>query len=142
MGEQAQKRRLGRSIGAILAGFIVVVVITLATDEALHLTGVFPPWGQPVPDEPLMLATAYRTIFGILGSYITARLSPYRPMLHAMVGGAIGMALATAGAAATWNAGPAFGAHWYPVALVLTALPTAWAGGRLRESQMAKGVQA
>jgi len=138
MGEPEQKRRVGRSILAVLAGFIVVVIITLATDEVLHLAGVYPPWGQPVPDGPLLLATAYRTIFGILGSYITARLAPYRPMLHALVGGAIGMALATAGAAATWNAGPAFGAHWYPVALVLTALPTAWAGGRLRELQIAK----
>jgi len=140
LDEPVQKRRIGRSIGAVLAGFMVVVIITLATDEILHLTGVFPPWGQAVPDEPLMLATAYRSIFGVLGSYITARLSPYRPLLHTMVGGAIGMALATAGVAATWNAGPAFGAHWYPVALVLTALPTAWAGGRLRELQMARTV--
>jgi hypothetical protein len=140
LGEPEQKRRIGRSILAVLAGFIVVVIITLSTDEVLHLTGVFPPWGQPVSDGPLLLATAYRTIFGILGSYITARLAPYRPMLHALIGGAIGMALATAGAAATWNAGPAFGAHWYPVALVLTALPTAWAGGRLRELQMAQTV--
>ena len=40
---------------------------------------------------------------------------------------------ATAGAVATWNAGPAFGPHWYPLALVVTALPCVWAGGLLHE---------
>jgi hypothetical protein len=140
LGQGEQKRQLGRSIGALFAGFIVVVILSLGADEVLHLAGVFPPWGQPVPDAPLMWATAYRTLFSTLGSYITARFAPYRPMLHAMVGGAIGLVLATAGAAATWNAGPAFGGHWYPLALVLTALPTAWAGGRLRELQLAKSV--
>ena len=34
-------------------------------------------------------------------------------------------------AAATWNKGPEFGPHWYPLALVATALPCAWLGGRL-----------
>jgi hypothetical protein len=131
-------RRTGRSILALVAGFIVVVVISIGTDIVLHVTQFFPPMGKPVPDGPLLVATAYRAIYGVLGSYITARLAPYRPMLHAMIGGCIGLVLASAGAAATWNGGPQYGAHWYPVALVLTALPTAWAGGWLRESQLAK----
>jgi hypothetical protein len=80
------------------------------------------------------LATAYRLIYTILGSFLTARLAPNRPMPHALVGGFIGLLLASAGAAATWNAGPAFGPHWYPLALVATALPCAWLGGRLADS--------
>ena len=80
-------------------------------------------------DSRFLLATLYRTVYAILGSYVTARLAPDRPMQHALLGGAIGLVLATVGAAATWNKGPEFGPHWYPLALVATALPCAWAGG-------------
>jgi len=57
-------------------------------------------------------------------------------MLHAMVGGALGLLASIVGAAATWKKGPAFGPHWYPLALVVLALPSAWAGGKLRLMQM------
>jgi hypothetical protein len=44
------------------------------------------------------------------------------------------------GAVVTWNKGPVFGPHWYPVALIMLAMPTAWAGGRLREMQLRERV--
>ncbi len=120
-----------KSIGAVLAGLLAGIVLSLGTDVVLHVIGVFPPWGQPVADAPLLLATAYRTLYGIAGSYIAARLAPNRPMGHALVLGAIGLAVSIVGAAVTWNKGPAFGPHWYPLALVVLAMPQAWAGGRL-----------
>jgi len=52
-------------------------------------------------------------------------------MLHALVLGLAGFVVSTAGAIATWNAGPAFEPKWYPLALVVLAIPTAWVGGRL-----------
>jgi len=73
------------SIGAVLAGFVAVFVLSLGTDVVLHATGVFPPWGQPMSDVLLLLATVYRTVYGVAGSYITARLAPDRPMGHALV---------------------------------------------------------
>jgi hypothetical protein len=97
----------------------------------LHATGVFPPPGRTMSDALFLLATAYRTVYGIAGSYLTARLAPRRPMLHALVGGGIGTAIATLGAILTWNQ-PEFGPHWYPLALVALGMPTAWAGGKLR----------
>ncbi len=81
-------------------------------------------------DAQSLLATVYRTVFAVISSYAVARLAPHHPLEHALLGGAIGMALAAAGAAATWNRG--LGPHWYPVALVVLALPTAWAGGKIR----------
>jgi hypothetical protein len=86
----------------------------------------------------LLLATIYRTIYGVFGSYIAARLAPDRPMLHAMILGVLGFAVSILGAVATWNGGPAFGPHWYPVALVVLALPTAWVGGKIRLAQLSK----
>ena len=134
MSEPSHQTRLGRSILALVAGFFFVVILSLVTDVVFHALSVFPALGQPISDSrPLLLATAYRTLYGVAGSYITARLAPYRPMLHAMVGGAVGLVLATVGAAVTWNKGPAFGPHWYPVALVALALPQSWLGGFLLE---------
>jgi hypothetical protein len=136
MAETDAGGRLGRSVLAILAGFVVVVALSIGTDVALHATHVYPPMGQPLTDALCALALAYRTVFAVGGSYLTARLAPRSPMRHALVGGLIGLILSTAGAVATWNSGAAYGPHWYPVALIVTALPTAWAGGKLRLLQI------
>ena len=144
MSDSNPPRRIGRSIAAVLAGIVVGVAITIATDEVLHIVGVFPPWGASMVgfDGPLLLATAYRTVYGVLASYITARLAPDRPMMHALVGGFLGLVVSIAGAAATWNKGPAFGPHWYALALVVLAMPQAWAGGKLYEMQLRARVAA
>jgi hypothetical protein len=141
MKEALPRRRIGRSVLAVLVGMVVAIALTLATDELLHRIGVFPPWGASMVgfDGALLLATVYRTVYGVLGSYLTARLAPSRPMGHAMVGGAIGLAVSILGAAVTWNKGPAFGPHWYPLALVVLALPTAWVGGKLSVMQLITG---
>jgi hypothetical protein len=138
MKEALPGLRIGRSVLAVLVGMVVAIALTLATDELLHRIGVFPPWGASMVgfDGALLLATVYRTVYGVLGSYLTARLAPSRPMGHAMVGGAIGLAVSILGAAVTWNKGPAFGPHWYPLALVVLALPTAWVGGKFRVGQL------
>ena len=138
LSETQPKGNVLRSIGAILAGAFVAILLTLVTDELLHLARVFPPWGDSMVgyDRALLLATVYRTIYSVGASYITARLAPRRPMLHAMIGGFLGLAACIAGAVGTWNKGPAFGPHWYPLALVVLALPSAWAGGKMRLSQL------
>jgi hypothetical protein len=126
------RRGWARSVMAVAAGFVVVVVASLATDAAMHGAGFLPAPGQPAGDGPLFVALCYRIAYSVAGSYLTARLAPRRPMAHAMFGGAVGFVLSLAGAIATWNAGPAYGPHWYPLALVVTALPCAWAGARIR----------
>ena len=138
MSESQARGSLGRSILALFAGFVLVVVLSIVTDVILHAAGVYPPLGQPAPDGILIVATGYRTIFGIAGSYLTARLAPHSPMGHALVGGAIGLVLSLGGALASWSHPEKFGAHWYPVALVVLALPTAWAGGRIRTAQLGR----
>jgi len=129
-------RRRFRGTAAILAGLAANVVLALGTDQILHTTGVYPPWGQPMADSLFGVATAYRVLFGVLGCYLAARLAPDRPMWHAMAVGVIGVVVSTAGLVATWNAGPAFGPRWYAIALVLVSIPCAWAGGKLRERQL------
>jgi len=138
MSEMQAPRRLGRSVGAVLAGIVVGVILTIGTDVVLHAIGVFPPWGQSMAgfDGALLIATVYRTVYGVVASYITARLAPDRPIAHALTGGVVGLAVSILGAVLTWNKGPAFGPHWYPLALVVLAIPQAWAGGTLRVMQL------
>ena len=126
-------KNIGRSVWSIAAGFLVVVVLSIGTDAILHVAGVFPALGKRMSDGLFILAASYRTVFGVVGSYITARLAPGKPMKHAMIGAAIGSVLATAGAVATWNRD--LGPHWYPLALIATAFPTAWIGARIHLSQ-------
>jgi hypothetical protein len=136
MTDAQRPRRIGRSIGALFAGFVVVVILSIGTDVALHAAGVSPPLGQPMSDPLLLLATIYRSIYAVIGSYITARLAPDRPMQHALAGGVVGLVLSIIGAVMTWNKVATLGPHWYPLALVVTALPCAWVGGKIRMMQL------
>jgi hypothetical protein len=124
-------RRIARSVGAIVLGLLVTVILSTGVDAILHATGVFPPMGQAMSDGLFSLALAYRLVFDTLGCYVAARLAPRNPMAHAWILGGIGMILATAGALATWNRGPEFGPHWYALALIVTTPPCAWLGGKL-----------
>jgi putative exporter of polyketide antibiotics len=121
-------RRLGRSAGAILAGIAAVVLLSTVSDMIMHATGIFPPVSVVMRDAGLFaLALAYRGAFGIAGSWLAARLSPSRPMAHAMTVGVVGFVLSVVGVVVTWNMD--MGPRWYPLALVVITLPCAWIGG-------------
>jgi len=115
---------------AVFLGFVTVVVLSLGTDQILHVLKIYPPWGQPMYQPGLnLLALSYRIVYTVLGMYITAKYAPYSPMRHVWVGGIIGLVLGIIGviAAIPLNLGPI----WYPIAIALTALPCAWLGGVL-----------
>jgi len=121
-------RRILRRVGAVFAGLVLIVILDTGLDVIMHATGVFPPWFWPMPTNLWLLALAYRAIDSITGSYLTARLAPDRPIAHALVLGLIGVIV-------TWNKGPEFGPKWYPIALVIIALPCALIGGTLGQRQ-------
>jgi hypothetical protein len=131
-------RNIGRSILAIFAGFLTVVVLSLGIDQILHALHVYPPWGVAMHEPGLnALALAYRCVITVLGGYVTARLAPRNPTLHVVILGVIGLAIAILGAVATipMNIGPA----WYPIALAVTAFPLTWLGGLLYKQRAASG---
>ena len=120
-----------RSIGAVVAGILAIVILDNGFDFLCHSTGVYPPFGQPMAGGLFLLALAYRTVDGILGTYIAGRLAPRRPLVHALTLGGIGVVLSSLGVLAAIVGGPELGPLWYPLALVVIALPCAWIGGRL-----------
>ena len=125
------RRQIVRSVGAILGAFLFVVVISLVTDEILHLLHFYPPWGEPMYDTTQnFVALAYRLVIGVAGGYVTARLAPYAPMGHVWAGAVLGLVVSTAGAIATIRMG-GFGPAWYPIALAVSAVPCSLIGGWL-----------
>jgi hypothetical protein len=122
----------GRSVGAVVAGFACTALLSVGTDAFMHARGIFPASGEAMSEGLFLWAATYRLVFTVLGGYMTAGLAPRWPMSHVLALGAVGVLAATAGTVATWNAGPAFGPRWYPILLVVTALPCVWVGGMLR----------
>jgi hypothetical protein len=123
-----------RSAGALLAGFVAIFALSLATDQLFHVLEVFPPWGEPMRETgDNVLALSYRLVWNVAGCYLAARAAPYAPMGHALVLGAIGVVFASLGALAAIRMD--LGPIWYPVALVLSALPCAWLGGALARAR-------
>ena len=120
-----------KSVWAVIAGVLFVVAITTLTDVLLRALGVLPPLGRPLSDALCVLATGYRVAIGVGGAWLTARLAPERPLRHALILGLVGSVLGLIGVIATWNLG--LGPRWYPIALVVLAVPQSWAGGRLCE---------
>ena len=120
-----------KGIGAILAGMIFIIISHTGTDFVLEKLGIFPP-----PDQGFyitwmaILATTYRTIYTVVGGYITAALAPEPRMRYVIILGLIGLLMSTLAAIVTvpMNLGPA----WYPIALAVLALPSVWLGGKLK----------
>jgi len=124
-----------KSIGAVLAGFVTVFVLSIATDFVLESLGIFPPLGTGLfITWMLLLALVYRCVFTVIGGFVTAKLAPKNPMRHAIVLGAIGIVAGIIGTIVGWD----LSAHWYPIALIITALPCTLLGGKLFEAKKGK----
>jgi hypothetical protein len=127
------KQDTKKSIWAVVAGVLTIIVVTTVVDLVLHAAGVFPPMNVPIDDRLSLLATSYRIVISVAGAYLTAWLAPERPMKHAMILGYVGTLLGLLGVVATWGKG--LGPAWYPIALAALAIPQCWAGGKLYELQ-------
>ena len=120
-----------KSVWAMVAGVLFILIVTTLVDIALHALGVFPPMDQPLDDKLSLLATSYRIVISIGGAWLTARLAPANPMKHALILGLVGTVLGLVGVVATWNRD--LGPRWYPIALAVLAIPQCWVGGKLYE---------
>ena len=124
------KPSIARSIWAVVAGFLTVVILSTVVDQIFHMLDVYPPWGQPMPDAgDNALALSYRIAITVLGGWVTARLAPRTAMKHVWILGSIGFVVGVAAAIATipLNWGPA----WYPILIPITGLPATIFGGWL-----------
>jgi len=123
------KNQTLKSIGAVLAGFLFIVITHTTTDFILESAGILPTGHLNVGAGLILVVLGYRAVFSLAGCYLTARLAPQKPLKHALILGGIGTVLSVVGAVATanMNLGPA----WYPWTLAAISLPVAWIGGKL-----------
>lgn len=130
--------RMIRRICAIAAGFVLAALLSRGTDLLFEGTGVFPPVTEQQKSGFSVfwmnaLALSYRICFAALGGVVTAVMSPDCPMRHVHVLGIISVVvsiianIAVAMIPATVNVLPL----WFSIAMVLTAYPSVWLGGRL-----------
>lgn len=118
-----------KSIGAVAAGFLTVVLLSVGTDVVLEKVGFFPdPSGGLFDTTLLIIALAYRSLYTVAGGYVTAWAAPVNRMKHVKILAVIGTIAGTAGVVAGWD----LSQHWYPIALAVTAFPLTWLGGVLR----------
>ncbi len=119
-----------KSIWAVVAGFLTVVILSSVTDVVMEKTGVFP--GAMNPELYVtwmwLLALVYRTIYTILGGYLTAYLAPQNAWKHVWVLAGLGQLGGLLGVYIGWD----LAANWYCISLAILAIPSVWLGGWLR----------
>ena len=122
------KKETLKSIGAVVAGFFALVILSVIADSILEKAGIMKT--DPFVENPVWLIVIiilYRTIFNTFGCYLTARLAPNKPMTHAIILGVIGVVLTVVGLVVAWDIPP----RWYPISLIILTLPAAWFGGKM-----------
>jgi len=118
-----------KSSWAVFAGILANVILSTVTDFTLESAGIFPsPAGGSFITWMLLLALGYRMVYTVLGGYVTAWLAPQNSMKHLWILAYIGIVLGSIGVVVGWN----LSQHWYPIALVVTAIPCTWLGGKLK----------
>jgi hypothetical protein len=123
------KNSILKSIGAILAGFIVGIVLSIGPDLLLDKVGFMKM--EPFKENAAWvvgIVIMYRFIYNVIGCYVAASLAPNRPMGHALIMGVIGLTFGILGSIAMWDKA----AGWYNISIILIALPSAWIGGKLK----------
>ena len=126
------KKNIFKSIGVLILGFVVSAIPAILTDFLLESIGVLPD-----PDEGLfgtgniILVLFYRAIYTIFAGFIVAKLSPGKPVMHAMILGVIGTALTLIAVA-----NPEFSEQselWFGYTLAAITIPCLWLGVKIQQ---------
>ncbi len=119
-----------KTIGAIIAGFVTVFILSVITDFILESLHIFPPINNAAGYTwwMLLIALIYRSVYAVLGGYIIAWFSSKKPMRSVWILASIGFIFATLGLLANLDT-PVL---WYPVLLVVFTIPSVWVGGKLQ----------
>jgi hypothetical protein len=118
-----------KSVGAVFAGLLFIIIVTTLVDVLLHVAHVYPEMGVRMTNGLALLASSYRLVISIAGAYLTAKLSPGQPMRDVIVLGCVGTVLGILGVVQSWDLD--LGPRWYAISLAVLAIPQCWFGGRL-----------
>jgi uncharacterized protein YacL len=120
------QNQIVKSIVAVLAGAVGLFILAAGFDWALEKTGYLNVNSFDANTCWIIaVVIVARCVFSLVAAYVTARLAPDRPMLHAMILGSIGVLIGISSMVYLWNKSP----HWFLMVLTLIPLPFCWAGG-------------
>jgi hypothetical protein len=115
-----------KSIGAVIAGYLVSAVLTAVTISALGV--LFPGSYQPENTGWVVFNVIYGCLFAVIGGYVAARLAPSRPFRHALILGILMALFATLTGYMVSVTPPspqyALQPDWYYPVLAITVLPS------------------
>jgi hypothetical protein len=120
-------KNIFKSIGAVIAGFLTAIFLTVGTDAVMEGIGFFSTNPETYTSRMLFVALVYRTVFTGLGGFVIGKLAPYKPMNHVAVMAVISALLGIGGIVAEWN----MIEHWFPITQAVLAFPFVWYGGKL-----------
>ena len=128
-----------RSVGAVLAGFLLAtIIVLLSTMIAVAL--MLPPAGPGMMPEPTGSYLAVNLVCGLLaaiaGGWLAARLARQAPLAHAMAVGTVMLVLGLAAAAMESDGTTGRQPGWYLYAVALIGWTGASLGGVLRSRQV------
>src|SRR5258706_11580901 len=111
-----------KTVVAIIAGFVTVFILSVVTDFILESIHFFPGANHPEANVwwMLLIALIYRSVYAVLGGYLTALLSPKKAMRNVWILACIGFVFATLGLLGNLDKGNV----WYPLLLVILTIPS------------------
>jgi hypothetical protein len=123
-----------RSIGAVIAGYFTLAVLTAGT---IFLLGtVFPASYTPTNTGWVLFNLLYGALYAVLGGYVTGLIAQRAEVRHGLALGIVMVVLSIVTFVLTQTGPTPTGQPlWYSIALVVLALPTPVLGGYLRNRQ-------
>jgi hypothetical protein len=128
MNDATRPTKLRRSILAVLAGVLINLITALVIDSTLSAVGIYPPRGGSMSNGLYIFALSYRFLVAVVAGYVTAMLSPRKPIAHAFV-------LAGVVAAGTYVSAVVMHTNrpgWYAPGLIVIAVLCSMLGEQLR----------
>lgn len=119
-----------RLILSIIGAWLVGALLSVGVDHILHVTNVYPPYGEATLDHGLLLlAFVYRAVFTVAAGYLAAMWARDKAVRAIWALGIIGTIAWLGGTVAMWE----YAQPWYNIGGIVTAIPLALAGGKLYE---------
>lgn len=118
---------------AVLVGLMVTAVLSIATDSILIAAGIYPSGvGMIFSNRLLLLASAYRAVFGVLGAFLAAENAKAGFRRAVLILGGVATAQAVMGLIVMRSKINA-ATVWYPISLVILSLQYCRIGGKTYE---------
>ena len=121
------KRGILRSIGAVLAGYGVIGILVVLTDQvwSMSVRG-FSALPQP-PSYYFAISLLTDFLYSAVGGWITIRVAQSRQMQHAVGLIVFGELIGIAAQIALWNMVP----HWYGMSILVLYPVGVWLGAKV-----------